>query len=239
MSSREHAKGAVCGSRIIEVYPQRDHPHERLGWSMRVNYPLLHGPRPPSRFFASLAQRQSCILMPRNEPVRFFDLSNSVARNGTASPPKMSCAIPTSLDPFASAVTLGSFSACRTPARLRCKEACENSALKSTISFAGIKSATIAKPRSSTVSCSIVILRLTTLLLLDPNLRWLRGKMVGAVVAPENWQESCRGCRVAHAALFLWPGATREEARFLIANLELEIDVSLTKQRTESSSNRK
>jgi len=89
MSSREHAKGAVCGSRIIEVYPQRDHPHERLGWSMRVNYPLLHGPRPPSRFFPSLAQRQSCILMPRNEPVRFCRCRT--ASRGTAQLRRLKC----------------------------------------------------------------------------------------------------------------------------------------------------
>jgi hypothetical protein len=56
-----------------------------------------------------------------------------------------------------------------------------------------------------------------------------RGKMAPRLLLLKNWQELCQGCRVAHAALFLWPGATGEEARFLIANLELEIGVSYRK----------
>ena len=61
--------------------------------------------------------------------------------------------------------TLGIFIACRTPARPRRKEPCENTALRSKVSFIEIKSGTIAKPRFSTHACKVGILGVLACLL--------------------------------------------------------------------------
>jgi len=177
-----------------------------------VNDALFYGPRPPSRHVFFPRNAKPYLECHATSQFASADCRIASPEKGTASPPKMSFAISRSFDSFAAAATPGSFIACRTPARLRRREACERSSLrKSKTSFSGIRSGTIAKPLSQRLF-KIRHSQIHSLVQLATNLPLICGKMTVRLLLLKNWQELCQGCRVAHAALFLWPGATGKEA---------------------------
>src|SRR6185312_4277820 len=69
MGTGKHAKRPAVFCEVIQMKPQCQHLLQRRSRGMCVNNSFLYGPRSPARCFDLLLQRQSCVLVPGNEPV--------------------------------------------------------------------------------------------------------------------------------------------------------------------------
>src|SRR5947209_6901873 len=66
----KNPKWPVLSCRIVEMDSDGEYLFQRKRWRMCTNYALFEGPRTPSSDFPPLAQRQSRVLMPNDQPVR-------------------------------------------------------------------------------------------------------------------------------------------------------------------------
>src|SRR5271165_4770968 len=69
MRSGEDAKRSIFSDGVVKVQPERQDLLKRASRGMRVVYAVFDRPRSRSGDIAALAQRQSCVLVPHDEPV--------------------------------------------------------------------------------------------------------------------------------------------------------------------------